>query len=301
MSLSFCPKPPDGMSDLFYHDIQPPEWIEAIPGYSLNSCRWRKCGTSGTVIVARYVSIESHSMFAKVFAVSSDLATPFSNMKGIWKTLHDLSKKGSIGYSISEDGRIVSDDGFSNPTDLEVDKAVYDIVALYDNWRKFPKASTLEIVKQLMSAMESVDKMRREESHKTIHNSIDLMRGKIKSLQKHIANSEKELNEIYENAADSLNLLEQYGVTVNLDEKPVEPGEVPPEGDFTIGDFTIPDQGDVHLRFVGRATIMRNASGGCLVEMDNHAIPRIGDVVIDPHNRLSAVYSMAGKWEVVNK
>lgn len=293
MSLS-CPKPPDGMSVLFYQDIQPPEWIEVIPGCSLNSCRWRKCGTSGTVIVAKYVSIESYSVFAKVFVVSSDLATPFSNMNGIWKTLHDLSKNRPIGYSISEDGKVVSFDGFSHPSDIEIDKAVYDIVALYDNWRKFPKAPTLEIVKKLMSAMESVDKMRHEESHKSIHNRIDMLRDRIKLLQKDIANSEKELNEIYENAADSLNLLEQYGVKVNLDEKPVESKH--PEGDFTI-----PDSSDVQLNFVGKATIMRNASGGYLVEMDNHAIPRIGDVVIDPNNGLRAVYSTAGKWEVVNK
>ena len=219
MSLS-CPKPPDGMSVLFYQDIQPPEWIESFPGYSLNSCKWRKCGGIAHVIVAKYVSIEKCSMFAKVYAVSSDLATPFSNMKGIWKTLHDLSKNRSIGYSISEDGQVVSSDGFSHPSDLEIDKAVFDIVALYENWRKFPNAPTLEIVKKLMSAMESVDKMRYEESHKSIHNSIDLMRGKIKSLQKHIADSEKKLNEIYENAADSMNLLEQYGVKVDLNDMP---------------------------------------------------------------------------------
>ena len=295
MSLS-CPKPPDGMSVLFYHDIQPPEWIECFPGYSLNSCKWRKCGGTGTVIVAKYVSIELYSMFAKVYAVSSDLATPFSNMNGIWRTLHDLSKTHPVGYSISEDGKVVSSDGFSHPSDLEIDKVVFDIVALYDNWRQFPKAPTLEIVKKLMSAMESVDKMRHEESHKSIHNRIDLLRERIKLLQKDIADSEKELNEIYENAADSMNLLEQYGVKVDLDEEPVEPKKVPPEGDFTI-----PDPGDVQLRYSGKATIMRNASGGYLVEMDNHAIPRIGDIVTDPNNGLSAVYSIAGKWEVVNK
>lgn len=217
MSLSF-PKLPDGMSVLFYHDIQPPEWIEVIPGYSLNSCKWRKCGGIGTVIVAKYICIGSYSMFAKVYAVTSDLAMPFSNMKGIWKTLHDLSKTHSVGYSISEDGRIVSYDGFSHPSDLEIDKAVYDIVALYENWRKFPKAPTLEIVKKLMSAMESVDKMRHEEKHKSIHNRIDMLRDRIKSLQKDIADSERELNGIYENAAESMNLLEQYGVKVNLDE-----------------------------------------------------------------------------------
>ena len=216
MSLSF-PKPPDGMSNLFYHDLQPPRWIDSFPDYWLNSCKWRKCGTSGTVIVAKYVCVGSYSMFAKVFVVSSDLATPFSNMKGIWKTLHDLSEKESLGYSISEDGRIVSFDGFSHPTDCEIDKAVYDIVSLYEKWRKFPNAPTFEIVKKLIYAMESVDKMRSEESHKSIHNRIDMLRDRIKSLQKDIADSEKELNGIYENAAESMNLLEQYGVKVDLD------------------------------------------------------------------------------------
>ena len=219
MSLSFA-KPSYGMSVLFYHDIQPPEWIEQFSGYSLNSCKLRRCGTAGTVVVAKYVSIESYSVFAKVFAVSSELATPFSNMKGIWKTLHDLSEERSIGYSISEDGKVVSSDRFSPPTDLEIDKAVYDTVALYENWRKFPKAPTREIVKKLMSAMDLVDKMKYEESYKSIHNRIDLLRDKIKSFQKEIADSEKELNEIYENAADSMNLLEQYGVKVDLDDMP---------------------------------------------------------------------------------
>ena len=238
MSLS-CPKPPDGMSVLFYHDIQPPEWIECFPGYSLNSCKRRKCGGIGTVIVAKYVSIELYSVFAKVYAVSSDLATPFSNMKGIWKTLYDLSKNRPIGYSISEDGRIVSDDGFSHPSDLEIDKAVYDIVALYENWRQFPKAPTLEIVKKLMSALESVDKMRHEEKHKSIHNAIDLFRGKIKLFQKHIADSEKELNEIYENAAESMNLLEQYGVKVDLNDMPEK------EADELVGEelWSLSDMG----------------------------------------------------------
>ena len=222
MSRSVLPTPLDGMSHLFYHDIQPPEWIEAIPGYSLNSCRWRKCGTAGAVIVVKYVSIESYSVFAKVFAVSSELATPpelatpFSNMKGIWRELHEWSMNRGTGYSISEDGKVVSADGFSHPSDLEIDKAVYDTVALYENWQKFPQAPTLEIVKKLMFAMEMVDKMRYEESHKPLHNKIDLLRDKIKSLQKDIANSEKELNEIYENAADSLNFLEQYGYNVTV-------------------------------------------------------------------------------------
>jgi hypothetical protein len=125
------------------------------------------------------------------------------------------------------------------------------------------------------------------------------MRKKIKEAQEDIARVERNMNEMYEKAADGMNLLEQYGVKVNLDgepEAPVEPKEVPPEGDFTI-----PDPNDVQLSFVGAATIMRNASGGCLVEMDNHAIPRIGDIVIDPNNGLQAVYSMAGKWEIVNR
>lgn len=285
-------------------DIVPPEWLEPIEGYHIAWCRKRDNGMFGDCLVVGYHSNDFGSSnpngFAMVYVLdykdpSSWRAKPFCRMKEIWREIHEDKKTHSITYEMSEDGRIYNDMmGF--PSDDNIRDAIYDISSMYDSWKMFPNAPDWDTVVKLHEAQQAVDQMRVETKHGWMQREIESMRKKIKESQEEIARVERNLNEMYEKAADGMNLLEQYGVKVNLDEEPVESQKAPPEGDFTI-----PDPNDVHLNFVGKATIMRNVSGGCLVEMDNHAIPRIGDVVTDPHNGLQAVYSTAGKWEIVNK
>ena len=283
-------------------DIVPPEWLEPIEGYHIAWCRKRDNGRFGNCLVVSYhpndFSTSVDMGFAMVYVledkdISSWMEKPFCRMKEIWREIHKVTKTHGITYEMSEDGRIYNDMmGF--PSDDNIRDAIYDISSMYDSWKMFPNAPDWDTVVKLHEAQQAVDQMRVETKHEWMQKDIENMRKKIKETQEEIARVEKNLNEMYEKAADGMNILEQYGVKVNLDEELVEPK--PPEGDFTI-----PDPGDVHLNFVGKATIMRNASGGCLVEMDNHAIPRMGDIVTDPNNGLSAVYSMAGKWEIVNK
>lgn len=281
-------------------DIVPPEWLEPIEGYHIAWCRKWDNGRFGDCLVVGYHVNDfcsgNPNGFAMVYVledndVSSWMEKPFCQMKGIWKELYEDKLTHSRKYDITEDGRIYNDMmGF--PSDDNIRGAIYDICSMYDEWKDFPNAPDWDTVRKLHEAQQAVDSMRVETKHGWMQKDIDNMRKKIKETQEEIARVEKNLNEMYERAADGMNLLEQYGVKVNLDDEPVEPTKVPPEGDFTI-----PDPGDVHLNFAGNATIMRNASGGCLVEMYNHAIPKIGDIVTDPNNGLSAVYSMAGKWE----
>lgn len=281
-------------------DIVPPEWLEPIEGYHIAWCRKRDNGRFGDCLVVGYHSNDFGSSnpngFAMVYVIEDKdgsppwMEKPFCRMKGIWRKIYEDKK---TFYKMSEDGRIYSD-MMCFPSDDNIRDAIYDISSMYDSWKMFPNAPDWDTVVKLHEAQQAVDSMRVETKHGWMQKDIESMRKKIKETQEDIARVERNLNEMYEKAADGMNLLEQYGVKVNLDEEPVESKEVPPEGDFTI-----PDPNDVHLNFVGKATIMRNASGGCLVEMDNHAIPRIGDVVIDPNNGLQAVHSMAGKWEIV--
>lgn len=281
-------RPKDG----FYFDIMPPDWAEDIPDYHISSCWWKGAGACGAMVVMTYMADDICNCvrgFAKVYALVDvdpyeKTGKPFPQMKGIWKELCRHNKRGQ--YTISEDGRICNDIG-DFPSENDVKAAIYDISSMYDSWVKFPEAPDWGVVQKLHEAQQAVDQMRVETKHGWMQKDIEDMRKKIKETQEEIARVERNLNEMYEKAADGMNILEQYGVKVDLDEEPAEPKEVPPEGDFTIGDFTIPDPSDVHLSFAGTATIMRNASGGCLVEMDNHAIPRIGDVVIDPPQRSS--------------
>ena len=289
------------------YDVPPPRWVDDIEGYHIASCRWHEDVSFGlgNCLVVGYHPNDFGNFedmgFVKIWAIDENPhwkyeGTPFPQMKGIWKEIHEDKKTHSVTYEMSEDGRVYNDMmGF--PSDNNINDAIYDIGQMYDDWKDFPNAPDWDTVVKLHEARQAVDQMRVETKHGWMQKDIEKYRKEIKEAQEEIARVERNLNEMYEKAADGMNLLEQYGVKVNLDEEPearVEPK--PPEGNFTI-----PDPSDFHLNFVGKATIMRNASGGCLVEMDNHAIPRIGDVVIDPNNGLQAVYSMAGKWEVVNK
>ena len=55
--------------------------------------------------------------------------------------------------------------------------------------------------------------------NKYIEQEIESYRKEIKESQEKIAKLEKELNEICEKAADGMNLLEEHGVKINLDDK----------------------------------------------------------------------------------
>jgi hypothetical protein len=49
---------------------------------------------------------------------------------------------------------------------------------------------------------------------------MENLREKIKNIQGQLEQIDKNLNEMYEKAADGMNLLEQYGISVNLDDEP---------------------------------------------------------------------------------
>ena len=59
--------------------------------------------------------------------------------------------------------------------------------------------------------------MKHETEGKGITREIEEYRAEIKESQEKIAKLEKELNEIYEKAADAMNLLEENGVKVDMD------------------------------------------------------------------------------------
>lgn len=317
MGFSFPPPPPSllnafqrGVSlsgsrpnEGFYFDIMPPDWAEDIPDYHISSCWWKGAGACGAMIVMTYMADDPCNCvrgFAKVYALVDvdpyeKTGNPFPQMKGIWKELCRHNKRGQ--YTISEDGRIRNDIG-DFPSDNDVKAAIYDISSMYDSWAKFPEAEDWNAVQKLHEAWGIVEQFKDEEKNHWAQDHIGEMRQKIKELQNDIAQVEKNLNEMYEKAADSMNLLEEYGIKVNLDEEPEEPKK---EDEGNGYPFQIPDPIDLKLNFRGKARILLRPDGGCDVELDSPTIPRLGDVVVDPMNGHEAVYSMAGRWEPISR
>lgn len=289
----------------FYFDIMPPDWVEDIPDYHISSCWWKGAGACGAMIVMTYMADDPCNCvrgFAKVYALVDvdpyeKTGNPFPQMKGIWKELSRHNKRGQ--YTISEDGRIRNDMG-DFPSDNDVKAAIYDISSMYDSWAKFPEAEDWNSVQKLHEAWGIVEQFKDEEKNHWAQDHIGEMRQKIKELQNDIAQVEKNLNEMYEKAADSMNLLEEYGIKVNLDEEPEEPKKMV-EDEGNGYPFQIPDPIDLKLNFRGKARILLRPDGGCDVELDSPTIPRLGDVVVDPMNGYEAVYSMAGCWEPISR
>lgn len=201
--------------------VPPPEWVENIDGYFVSSCMWYDSWIVGSCIVVNYIPndlILGDSGFVKIYAVDGLNETPFVQMKGIWKTLARYNKTNEP-YGITEDGRIHNNFG-DFPSDENINDAIYDIGSFYNDWRDFPDAQDWDTVCKLREAKFAVDNMRVEAKYGYGQKRIDNLRNKIKEIQTQIAEAEKSLNEMYENAADGMNLLEKYGVVVNLDDYP---------------------------------------------------------------------------------
>lgn len=279
--------------------VPPPEWVEKVDGYFVSSCKWHDSGMFGGCFVVKYVpndlSISKYLDwgFVKIYAANGMNETPFAQMKGIWKDIHEDNKTHSITYDITEDGRIHNEFG-EFPSDETIRNAIYDISQMYDDWKDFPNAQDWDMVCKLHEAKMAVDNLRVEEKYGHEQKNIDNLRKQIKEIQTQIAQAEKNLNEMYEKAADGMNLLEQHGIVVNLDEEPEEPEKMAVDCDFSS---LYPHDS---LKFAGEATIVRMNDGSYVVTpkpLNNH--PTAGDMVLDPRNGMTAVYSY-GKWEVVN-
>lgn len=279
--------------------VPPPEWVEKIDGYFVSSCMWHDSGRFGGCFVVKYVpndlSVSKYLDwgFVKIYASDDLNGTPFVQMKGIWKEIHDDHATHSIAYDITEDGRIHNELG-EFPSDDNIRVAIYDISQMYDDWKDFPNARDWDTVCKLSGARMAVDNLRVEEKYGHGQKNIDNLRKKITEIQTQIAQAEKNLNEMYEKAADGMNLLEQYGIVVNLDEEPKEPEKPSVDCDFSSLYPTL------SLKFIGEATIVRMQDGSYVVTpkpLNNH--PNAGDIVVDRSNGMTAVYSY-GKWEVMN-
>ena len=276
-----------------------PEWVERIEGYFVSSCTWHDSGRFGGCFVVKYdpdnFSGDWDWGFVKIYAAGSLNEPPFAQMKGIWKDIHDDKKRHNISYDITEDGKIYNDLR-EFPSDEDIRNAIYDIGGMYNDWKDFPNVQDWDTVCKLREAMMAVDNLRVEEKYGHEQKNIDNLRKRIKEIQTEIAEAEKSLNEMYEKAADGMNLLEQHGIAVNLDDdEPKEPEKIVADCDFaSVYPTGIP-------QYAGEAKIVRMNDGSYVVTpkpLKHH--PNAGDMVQDPGNGLTAVYTF-GKWVVVNQ
>ena len=197
-----------------------PNWVEQYPGFRPTA--WIINTNTLINITINLVTYEGPPTidepdFAKVvFTVDN---VPFKQMDNLCAyiskynndelQLHGLSV--AKNYHIGEDGKIRDKTKQSPPNADSIHWAVKDLFILYEDWRRFPDVSDYNTMVKLSFALKSVEAMQMEEISGRTKKKIDEIRAKITTYQERIVELERDLNEVYEKAADALNLLEEHG------------------------------------------------------------------------------------------
>ena len=222
--------------------IPVPEWVEKFDGFREEAY---ELGTNPRAIVVQYIPTTTLGVgFTMIHIVDSKFGGRVPMMDAMYKVLHDAPREHALvvenEYTITEGGLIRG--AFGCPNVGILSSIVAALISLYYEWVDFPDETDYEMVKKLQQARMKVIAMNQQVNSKDIERRIENQRRKIQDAQESIAELEKELTSIYEEAADSLNLLEEHGVDVSesdkWDERKLDSGfEI--EYPFSTDDLTI--------------------------------------------------------------
>ena len=100
---------------------------------------------------------------------------------------------------------------FGSLSDIEIACIANVISNCYDSWKFFPNETSYDNVLRLLGLIEKIKEMNLNDASGEIKNQIDSARAEIDRQRKLIAKLEKKENEMYERAADAMNILEENG------------------------------------------------------------------------------------------
>ena len=212
------------MTTLKELDAPPHRSLDEIPMPSWaseeNGCIPHKAIKIGNGIVVEYKPIKTLGVgYAKIYIVGKD-DKPFPRMKELWGEIHRIWSKErkhnpqtATGGTIAPTGEIRDQYGSNAPSFDVLHKFLLNMNILYSTWKYFPNVKSCKKVEELTKALSTVRDMSGNADY--IENNIKDLREQIRSRQAEIAEMETRLNDLYEKAADAMNLLEENGVKVD--------------------------------------------------------------------------------------
>ena len=248
------------------------------------------------------------SDFTRLYLVEKN-GQPVPYMKDMWRELGKIfANQSPPAYEIDSEGRLTHCKMIVKAN--EIWPILKEAIAMWGQWKNFPTINELDTVRKLIEGQKAIDKFKNEESHSWIASQIKAAQETIKAEQEKIVKLEKSLNEIYEQAADAMNLFEDNGIKADME------GDGEPEKDhsFELGasfgaslDMASLYPGSISggshyfgSRFIGTASISTNSSGGTSVGFStNPGSIEVGDVVVDPKNSKQGVYCGNNKWTLI--
>lgn len=161
---------------------------------------------------------DGYGDFTRLYLVGED-GLPFPRITGIWNELSLRLKTGLLSriqrYDIDSHGRITEQGSLvkASESGLLLDEAI----DIYGLWKKLPTVKDFGTVKKLLEGQEAINEMKNEEAHAWIANQIKESQKTINEERERIALFEADLNRIYEDAADAMNLFEENGIEPNME------------------------------------------------------------------------------------
>ena len=167
--------------------IDLPDWTEKIEGYAPTAFGFPH--RRNRIVIVKYMPISTLDLpFIRVVFLDPS-GNPAKCMPSVYRELVKENKSSILEkpYRITEEGNVTG--LFGVPDNQGIEQVVYDIERYYDYFKDFPEH---------------------------IQSTIKSCRDEIVARQNEIAELEKQMNEIYERAADAMNLLEEHGIKVDI-------------------------------------------------------------------------------------
>ena len=162
-------------------------------------------------------------VFIEEISSGKSAGKPFKRMKEMWSELHERKKSKSC-FTVDDCGRMydtlnrkLKDTlGWSDSAD-DFLEGIFEVAEafekMYISWRMFPNEKKMNDVAALVEAVTREERMRHESV--AFESRIEDARTVIRETQNDIARMQGELNKLYEDSADAMNLLEEHGVDPN--------------------------------------------------------------------------------------
>ena len=290
--------------------IGTPEWAERNEKYY--DVAYRLPDEVPRVIMVEYKPKGSDADFAhgysRFYVLGAD-GKPVPYNENMWKQLHkDTSTKAPSEYEVDSEGRVTMLGRSIKATEAGI--VVEDLAAMNNLWGVYPTAKDYDTVRKLHDGQRAIDKLKSEDKYKRIDSQIKAAQESIKAEQERIAKLEKDLNKVYEEAADAMNYFEEQGIAPDM-EGDGEPRKSP----YGISDMDFASMYPTRISpsnsgpstfagitFKGTGTIMElpNSGGQAKVYPDSVVHPiNVGDFIMDTKSGRSAVLGTDKKWYLI--
>ena len=217
--------------------IDIPDWADIDSGY--HPVMAEKLGNTDGDFAAIITYSPNATLgigYKRVFIVERSTKKPFPRTREMWTELRNRSlakqKNKPIQYintlysstdlpkgygipdniTISENGELRS--AFGVPKTNDLFGIVFEFGSIYNDWCKFPNETDYSVIETLKEAKKRVRNMQLHADG--LGAEIEESRRLIKEHQDRIAELEKQMNKMYEEGADALNLLEKHGIQLDL-------------------------------------------------------------------------------------